>query len=118
MRVIVAGSRTFDDYSLLCATMNKFVDGAVKVDVISGGARGADSLGERWALELDCPDFSITRMPADWDRHGKSAGYRRNEEMAKIATHCVVFWDGQSRGSKHMIDLAGKYNLPTLVVQF
>ena len=53
-----------------------------------------------------------------WDIYGKSAGYKRNEEMAKVADSCVVFWDGKSSGTKHMIDLVKKFNLKLRVINF
>lgn len=62
--------------------------------------------------------YSVDQYPADWDTYGKSAGYRRNEDMAKIADACIVFWDGESRGSKHMIDIAEREGLPLRIVKF
>jgi hypothetical protein len=53
----------------------------------------------------------VERYPADWERYGKSAGYRRNKEMALVAQALVAFWDGESLGTKHMIDIAHKYKL-------
>ena len=108
MKLIIAGSRGFTSYETLKATLKKLNLEEKNLIVISGCARGADILGEQWAYDFGKP---LMRMPADWDKHGKSAGYRRNEEMAKIATHLVAFWDGQSRGTKHMIDLAEEYQL-------
>ena len=75
-RVIVAGSRNFDDYGLLSDTLDKLLQNKGKdVVIVSGTARGADTLGEQYAAERG---FQISRFPADWDRFGKSAGYRRN----------------------------------------
>jgi hypothetical protein len=65
-------------------------------------------MGERWAKENNLP---IERYPADWDNHGKSAGYRRNAEMAENAEALLALWDFKSRGTKHMIDLALKAGL-------
>lgn len=84
-----------------------------KPTIISGGAYGADSLGERFSRD-NLLDLII--MKADWNTFGNRAGPIRNEEMAKIATHCIVFWDGESRGSKHMISMCKKYNLIYKVV--
>jgi len=86
-----------------------------KCTIVSGTAGGADRLGERYAKDhnLEC-----IRMPANWDLHGKSAGYRRNEQMACIADACVCFWDGKSRGTTHMIDLAKKKGLHVRVVRY
>jgi|ERR1039458_1423661 hypothetical protein len=71
--------------------------------IISGAARGADALGERWACEHAIP---LVRMPADWDAHGRRAGYLRNLEMAKQAQALIALWDGTSRGTAHMIETA------------
>jgi hypothetical protein len=112
MKLIIAGGREFKDYSMLQREVMKFIlenDGKPgEVAIVSGKAKGADTLGERFATEWG---FPVIEMPADWDTHGKAAGPIRNTEMAKIATHCIVFWDGKSTGSKHMIDTAKKYNL-------
>ena len=84
------------------------------VEIVSGTARGADQLGERYAREKG---FSIKRFPADWSL-GKVAGYLRNKEMAEYANGLVAFWDGKSRGTKMMIDLAKEHGLSIRVVKF
>lgn len=105
MNLIIAGSRGFNDYAELDRVLRELgvYDKRKSVTIISGGARGADTLGQQWASEHDIP---VIIMPARWDLYGKSAGYRRNVEMAKQATHALVCWDGQSKGSQHMIDIA------------
>lgn len=120
-RVIVAGTREFDNYLLL---QMKLIDYLLaipneEIEIISGTARGADKLGEQYASDYN---LKCIKFPADWDTYGKSAGYRRNAEMAKYASqeHGVLFafWDGKSKGTKHMIDLAHKYNLETYVIKY
>lgn len=90
-----------------------------EVVIISGTARGADRLGELYAERTNS---KIKRFPADWDNLGKRAGYVRNAEMAKYAAKgigvLVAFWDGKSKGTKHMIDLAKRYDLEIHVVNF
>lgn len=55
----------------------------------------------------------VERHPADWERHGKRAGYLRNREMAELGADLVLaFWDGQSKGTMHMVDLAEEYGIP------
>lgn len=115
--VIVAGSRGFSDYQMLRGKLDNILgnlDPEVTA-IVSGTARGADQMGERYAEERM---LKLVRMPADWDTHGKRAGYLRNEEMAKIATHCVVFWDGKSPGTQHMINLAEKHGLKVRIVRY
>jgi hypothetical protein len=114
-RVIVAGSRDFNDYNLLQATLDKLLSNKKKVIIISGTTRGADRLGEQYAKERG---FAMVQFHAQWDIYGKRAGYLRNEEMAQNANACVCFWDGVSRGTSHMIDLAKRYSLDTRVIKY
>lgn len=115
-KVIVAGSRTFNDYLLLEEKLDKILANKLPdVEIVSGTAYGADKQGELYANKNKLP---IKRFPADWNTYGKKAGYLRNLEMAKYADACVVFWDGTSRGTKLMIDLANKYNLPLRIIRY
>jgi len=108
MKVIVAGSRGFNDYELLKKKLDHVLSKRSVVEIISGTARGVDQLGERYAKEKD---FPCSRYPADWNTHGKSAGYLRNVQMADIADALVAFWDEHSPGTKHMIDIAKRKGL-------
>ena len=102
MKVIIAGSRAFDNYELVCETLSNLrCDGLIIDEVVCGGARGADSLGERWAKALNIP---IKYFYANWDEYGKAAGFIRNHEMGDYADYLVAFWDGKSRGTKDMIN--------------
>lgn len=117
-RIIIAGGRDFNDYRLLKYEVKKFILESCEtpdIEIVSGKARGADSLGEAFAMEYW---FPIEEFPADWDKHGKSAGHIRNEEMAKYATHCICFWDGSSRGTKNMIENAQKHGLILKVIRY
>lgn len=107
MKVIIAGSRGITSQSIVEEAMEE-AGFPVVTEVVSGTARGVDRLGEAWAEMRDIP---VKRFPADWDRYGKSAGYRRNQDMAKYADALVAVWDGESKGTGHMIDImraAGK----------
>lgn len=124
IRIIVAGSRDFDDYKLLKLKLKEYIGGLDIVDlsqivIISGTARGADTLGEHFAYDYG---ITIRRFPAKWDELGKRAGWVRNAEMAKYAAekHGVLFafWNGKSRGTKNMIDLANRYGLEVHVVNY
>ena len=114
-KVVVAGGRTFEDYALLEAKLDKLLVERNNLMIISGAANGADKLGEQYAGHRE---YELLRMPANWALHGNSAGYRRNVEMAERADAVVVFWDGKSRGSKHMIDIAKHNNIPTRVINY
>jgi hypothetical protein len=120
MKLIIAGSRNFNDYDTLDKETTRFIEFICnefdkKVDtIISGGAKGADTLGERYAKEHK---LNILKMPAEWDKYGKSAGYKRNVSMAKEAEAVICFWDGQSKGTKHMIDIGQEHNLIVRVIK-
>lgn len=126
LRIIIAGSRDFDDFEILFKNVetiqNEIItkrDDISEVVIISGTARGADKLGELYAERTN---LKIKRFPADWNNLGKRAGYVRNTEMAKYAAKevgvLIAFWDGISKGTKHMIDLAKRYDLEVHVVYF
>lgn len=116
MKLIIAGGRDFNDYKLLKRKLDYFLSVVDEdIEIVSGTAKGADKLGELYAKEKM---FPVKRFPADWDKHGKRAGYIRNKEMAEYATHCVCFWDGKSAGTKMMIELAEGNGLKTKVVRY
>jgi len=115
MKVIIAGSRGFNNYETLCKVCDYMLSKQKEIEIVSGTASGADKLGELYA-KLN--EHSLKKFPADWDNIGKSAGYVRNEQMAKYADALIAFWDGKSRGTKHMIDLATKYKLKVKVHMF
>jgi len=115
VRVIIAGGRYFDDYDLLCRKADAFLSRQSEIEIVSGTAKGADKLGERYAEERGYP---IKRFPADWGTFGNSAGYRRNVEMAVYGDALIAFWDGRSKGTKHMIDIAKKNDLKIRIVTY
>lgn len=115
MRIIIAGSRSFNDYDLLKEKCDIFFQNYNNIEIISGTANGADKLGERYAIENG---YQLKLFPADWNRYGKSAGFRRNVEMSNHADALVVFWDGKSRGTQHMIREAEKKKLLLRVVDY
>lgn len=111
MQLAVIGSRTFDDFDLMVTTLDKFPNPTI----ISGGARGADQLAARYARLRNAP--LIEYLP-DWNKHGKAAGFIRNQLIVDAADAVIAFWDGQSRGTAHSIDLARKARKRLLVVRF
>lgn len=118
VRIIVAGGRDFDNYGLLSSILTEYI-GSKEVVIISGTARGADGLGERFAADNG---IEVRRFPANWNEYGKSAGIIRNCEMANYAGQATgvlfAFWDGKSRGTKHMITVAKKRGLEVHVVEY
>lgn len=105
MKVIIAGSRNFNNYDFLQTKINELKLNIT--EIICGEARGADSLGKQYGINHNIP---IKSFPAEWDKYGKSAGYIRNKEMAKYADYLIAFWDGQSRGTNHMINIMRDLN--------
>ena len=110
MKVVIAGSRTITNYSIIEFNMRK-IKGVT--EVISGTADGPDKLGERWAEENNIP---VKRMPADWSK-GKSGGPIRNRKMAEYTDSAVIFWDGKSKGTTNMIKEMERLNKPYLLIE-
>lgn len=114
MHIIIAGCRDFYDYSVVEKEVMDLIGKVIgKIEIISGGATGADALGERFAKEHN---LSLKVVPADWKTYSRSAGPRRNEQMARMAGTLIAFWDGKSRGTKNMIDTAKRLGLRVKVV--
>lgn len=109
MKTIIAGSRDFNDYKIAKEFLESFDN---ITEVISGGARGADKIGEQWAKYKQIP---LKIFPAYWNMYGKSAGYRRNEQMAVYAEQLIAFWDGKSKGTMHMINIAKQRGLKVCI---
>jgi hypothetical protein len=106
VKTIIAGSREINRFTVVEAAIAG--SGFDISEVVSGTARGVDTLGEMWAREHGVP---VRRFPAAWDKHGKSAGYVRNLEMAQYADALIAVWDGKSRGTGHTIDIANRLGL-------
>lgn len=109
-RVIIAGSREYDDYHHLAKACDFLLKDVVapRIEIVSGAARGADTLGERYAEERG---HLLTRFPADWDTYGRSAGHIRNREMAEYADYLIAFPLGKSAGTRNMIQQARQLGL-------
>ena len=116
MKIIIAGSRSFRNYSVLEKVLNHLFQNldSSKIEIVSGGARGADRLGERYAREHG---LKLTRFPANWEAEGRRAGYIRNRRMAQYADALVAFWDSESPGTRHMIKIAREHGLKVRVVR-
>ena len=124
MKVIIAGSRDFNDYEKLHDFCEKVLVNQKDIEIVSGTADGADELGERYAKEKG---YKLKEFPAKWtdlylkpcvikydknkEPYNVLAGLNRNEEMAKYADALIVFWNGQSSGAKNMIESATKNKL-------
>ena len=135
-RIIIAGGRKFKNYDLLCLEMDKIILSLdlEKVEIVSGKANGADTLGEKFAKSKG---IKIVEFPAKWKdlevencivgqnqygKYNKLAGHNRNKEMLEYAKTedgiLVAFWDGKSTGTKNMIEISNKAGLKVIVVKY
>lgn len=115
MRVIIAGGRDFDNYDLLRGKCDSILSKAEDITIISGGAKGADLLGEQYATERG---YEVEVYPADWKAHGNSAGPIRNMKMLNRADAVIAFWDGASRGTEHMIKITKEDNKKLRIINY
>lgn len=125
MKVIIAGSRNFHNYKELCNYCDYLLQNKENIEIVSGKAPGADTLGEQYAKERGYP---IKEFPAAWqdiegkpdweigtnktgEKYWKKAGFARNEEMAMYADVLIAFWENSSTGTANMIKVANDYDL-------
>lgn len=132
-KVVVAGGRDYNDFKQLTSTLDGLLRNKAKthkIVIVSGKAKGADRLGERYAK---LRGYAIEPHPADWKnldvegaviksnqygQYNAMAGNMRNEDMAKVCDAVVAFWDGVSTGTNDMIGLAEKYKKPCRVIDY
>lgn len=117
-KLIVAGGRDFNDANLLSQTLmglSAEAGDAVCISIVSGMARGADMLGFQFAREHNVKCY---QFPADWSQYGKRAGFIRNKQMGDFADGLLAFWDGESRGTKQMIEYMQSLGKPTYVIRY
>lgn len=114
MKVIIAGSRDFSDYDVLKNYCNEILSDKTEIEIVSGVAKGADLLGEKYAEEFGYP---VKKFPADW-RFGRGAGHIRNTQMANYADTLIAFWNGKSKGTKHMIETAKEKGLSINILRY
>jgi hypothetical protein len=115
LKVIVAGGRDFDDYNLLEEKLNNLFSKTAHVVIISGMAKGVDSLAVKYA---ENNKLRVSEFPAKWQKFGNASGFRRNVEMARFADACVCFWNGKSPGTKHMIETARRMKLKLRIINY
>ena len=115
MKLAVIGSRGFCDYGLMKSYLDKIHSVEPLTFIVSGGAKGADSLSEKWAKENNIPTMIF--IP-DWDKLGKSAGFIRNKDIISNCDKVLCFWDGISKGTLSSINLSKKYNKKIKIINF
>ncbi len=113
-KLAIVGGRDFDNYKLLDEQVTLLAPSNT-TSIVSGGARGADSLAQWYAINHG---LEIIVYQADWDLHGKSAGCRRNILIVGTCDGLIAFWDGKSKGTKHSIDLATQANKLIKIIHY
>lgn len=115
MKLAVVGSRVFNDYKILKEKIN-WLRSQLNIDsIVSGAAKGADSLAAQYAFENN---LALIEFPANWKKYGKRAGFIRNEDIWKEADLGIAFWDGESKGTAHSLKLSKKYKKPLYIYNF
>ena len=111
MKLIIAGSRTIEDYKVLLKAINHFKLTDIR-EIVSGVARGADLLGEQYGEENG---IHVEQFHAKWKAYGKSAGFRRNKQMGHYGDALLALWDGKSKGTAHMVNIMNEYKKPVWI---
>jgi len=112
-KLAVVGSRKFDNYAILEEKLNNFFKNGYFDEIVSGGAKGADSLAEKYSIEHNIP---TKIFHAQWEKYGRAAGMIRNKDIIKNSDLVIAFWDGKSKGTKNSIDLAKKNGKECVII--
>jgi predicted Rossmann fold nucleotide-binding protein DprA/Smf involved in DNA uptake len=117
-KVAVIGSRSFSDREKLYSVLTKNKE-RIKI-IVSGGARGADTLATQWASDYGVPYLVF---PAKWRDpetlvFDRGAGMRRNRQIVEYSDVVIAFWDGTSAGTKNSIDTAQQLGKPVKIIHF
>jgi len=122
MKLAIVGGRDFNDEFLMAEHIAMFMTAYTneelktpEIKVISGGAKGADTLGVRFAKIYQCP---VIIFKPDWDKYGKAAGFIRNQTIVDSCDMVLAFWDGKSKGTQDTINKAKKAKKPTFIVYY
>lgn len=118
-KCLVVGSRSITDYKLIKKHLDYILQNKKDIEIVSGGASGVDGLAKQYATENH---LKYKEFPADWEKYGNAAGYRRNLRMHEYISQfpdriCVAFWDGKSRGTKHSFDIAPIYENHLIIIK-
>lgn len=114
MILLIAGSRSFNDYEFLKEKIDSLTANVKITKIITGGEIGTDQLAEQYAKEKN---IKVEIKKPRW-KIGRSAGYLRNEDMVRNSNSVICFWDGRSRGTKHILQLAEAYKIQRRIIYF
>lgn len=115
MNIAIIGGRDFNNYNLLKESIFKEINLNEISLIVSGGAKGADSLGERLGEEFG---ISTLVFKPDWSKHGRGAGFVRNKQIIENSDIVFAFWDGKSKGTKHSIDISNSLNKKIFIIKY
>ena len=110
MKIAVIGSRDFEDYALLESKLNTLEN---ITSIISGGAKGADSLAEQYASQHN---IDVVVIKPDWKRYNRGAGLVRNKQIVDMADLVVAFWNGKSKGTLDVIEYSKKQDVKFVTI--
>lgn len=115
MKIAVVGGRDFTDYDLVKSSILDNYNLDDLSEVVSGGAKGADSLGAKFAKEYN---LKLTEFKPDWKKYGRGAGFVRNKLIIEHADVVFAFWDGKSKGTANSINIAKRSNKTLRVISY
>lgn len=115
MKVAIIGSRSFSDYFLVEEALRTSIDLNTITAIVSGGAKGADMLAEKFATDYS---LEIQVFKPDWKLYGRGAGIIRNKHIIESADRVFVFWDGKSKGTLNSINIAKKLGKDLTIVEY
>jgi hypothetical protein len=113
LRLAVVGSRELEGFLPINIVLEEIKETLQSFEVVSGGARGVDNIAVTYA---DTAGLPKKIFPADWDKHGKSAGFIRNSEIVENSDMTLAFWDGQSKGTLDTVSKSQKAKHPTILM--
>lgn len=119
MKLAIVGSRTFNDYKMLIHYIDVIIGENEwdEIIIISGGAQGADNLAKKYC-EPNQSNIPYKEFSANWDKYGKSAGFKRNQQIVDACDMVLAFWDGKSKGTQDTINKAKIAKKPTFIIYF
>ena len=106
IKVIIAGSRTLSDYTVLTKAIED--SGFNITEVVCSGAKGIDELAKQYGA---ANNIKVTAFYPNWGKYGKEGGERRSIQMTAYADAMIMVWNGKSPGNKQLLELANKNNL-------
>jgi hypothetical protein len=115
MNISITGSRSINDYNWFHLQLSTIINEYSDITFISGGAKGIDSLIKKYCIDNN---IILKEILPEWEKFGRGAGVVRNKEIIEESDLNIIFWDGESKGSKFNIDYCRKNNKKYILVNF